>query len=164
MVLQPWTAHTHPYIYINICVYMWESRGLMVRESDSLSKGCGFESRSGRDCRWGEWMSSALSTFNTTMRCSCVCEHCSGCVFTVVCVLTAVCVHTAPGVFTGCVLTAVCVCTAPGLCSQCVCTAPGVCSQCVCVCVCVCVCALLQVCVHGVCVFTAVCVHLNAEH
>ncbi len=36
------------------------------RESDSWSKGCEFESRAGRNCRWGEWMSSALSTFNTT--------------------------------------------------------------------------------------------------
>ncbi len=29
------------------------SRGLMVRESDSEPKGCGFESRAGRNCRWG---------------------------------------------------------------------------------------------------------------
>ncbi len=40
------------------------SRGLMVRESD-LSKGCEFRIRSGRDCQWGEWMYSALSTLNT---------------------------------------------------------------------------------------------------
>ncbi len=30
----------------------------MVRESDSQSKGCEFESRFGINCRWGEWMSS----------------------------------------------------------------------------------------------------------
>ncbi len=41
-------------------------RGLMVRELDSKPKGCEFESRAGRNCRWGEWMSSALSTLNTT--------------------------------------------------------------------------------------------------
>ncbi len=29
------------------------------RDSDSWSKGCEFESRSGRDFRWGEWMYSA---------------------------------------------------------------------------------------------------------
>ncbi len=39
---------------------------LMVRESDSKLKGCEFESQSGRDCWWGEWMSSTLSTLNTT--------------------------------------------------------------------------------------------------
>ncbi len=33
---------------------------LMVTELDSLSKGCEFESRAGRNCNWGEWMSSAL--------------------------------------------------------------------------------------------------------
>ncbi len=43
-----------------------ESRGLMLRESDSKSKGCEFESQTGRNCWWREWMSSALSTFNTT--------------------------------------------------------------------------------------------------
>ncbi len=42
------------------------SRGLMVRESDSYSKGSEFESWAGRNCRWGEWMYSALSTLNTT--------------------------------------------------------------------------------------------------
>ncbi len=68
--------------------------------------------RSGRNCRWGEWMSSALSTLNTTTEvrpwarhrtpnCSpgatALAAHCSGCVFTVcvrVCVFTAVCVCT----------------------------------------------------------------------
>ncbi len=41
----------------------------LLRESDSKSKGCEFESQTGRYCRWREWMSSALSTFNTTTRC-----------------------------------------------------------------------------------------------
>ncbi len=45
-------------------------------------------------------------------------------------------------------------------------TAPGVCSLCLCVHCCVCArsingCPLLRVCVHCVCVFTAVCVHLG---
>ncbi len=42
------------------------SRGLLVRELDSKSKGCEFESQAGRNWRWGEWMSSALSSLNTT--------------------------------------------------------------------------------------------------
>ncbi len=40
-----------------------------IRESDSYSKGCEVESWPGRDCRWGEWMSRALSTFNIMTRC-----------------------------------------------------------------------------------------------
>ncbi len=38
----------------------------MVRESDLQPEGCGFKSQVRQDCRWGEWMSSALSTLNTT--------------------------------------------------------------------------------------------------
>uniref|UniRef100_A0A8C2CAT1 Kinesin-like protein n=1 Tax=Cyprinus carpio TaxID=7962 RepID=A0A8C2CAT1_CYPCA len=86
------------------------SRGLMVRESDSQSKGCEFESRAGRNCRWGECMYSALSTLNTT---------------------TEVPVSKAPN---------------PQL-------LPGRRS--------INGCPLLRVCVHGVCVFTAVCVHFG---
>ncbi len=57
--------------------------------------------RSGRNCRWGEWITSALSTFNTTTEVRPLSKapipqllpgrrnmaaHCSGCVFTAVCV------------------------------------------------------------------------------
>ncbi len=42
-------------------IWYWGSRGLMVTELDSLSKGCEFESRAGRICKWGEWMYRALS-------------------------------------------------------------------------------------------------------
>ncbi len=41
---------------------------LMVRELDSWSKCCEFESRAGRNCRWGEWINSALATLNTTTK------------------------------------------------------------------------------------------------
>ncbi len=46
----------------HVGLYNWASCGLMVRESDSLSKGCEFESWTGRNCRWGELMYSALSS------------------------------------------------------------------------------------------------------
>ncbi len=78
--------------------------------SNYLLLGCELESRAGRNCRWGEWMYSALSTFNTT---------------------TEVPLNKAPN---------------PQL-------LPGRRS--------INGCPLLQVCVHGVCVFTAVCVHLG---
>ncbi len=61
------------------------SRGLMVRESDSEPKGCGFESWSGRYCWWGgvnvqsslhpqyhDW--GALKQ-DTVCVCVCVCVH-----------------------------------------------------------------------------------------
>ncbi len=35
----------------------WGSRGLMVRESEKVM---GLSTSTGRDCRWGEWMTSAL--------------------------------------------------------------------------------------------------------
>ncbi len=90
----------------------WSSRGITFRESGSLPKGHGFESLAGSNCRWEEWMNSALSTFNTT---------------------TELPFSKAPN---------------PQL-------LPGRRNP------------LLRVCVHGVCVFTTVCVHLNginAEH
>ncbi len=94
-------------------------------------KGCKFESRAGRNCRWGEWMYSALSTFNITTRCPWA-RHRTHCPLLRVCV-HGVCVH--------------------GVCVH------GVCVHC-CVCVCsllcvftaVCVCVHCCVCVHGVCV------------
>ncbi len=79
-------------------------------------KVVGSSLRSGRNCRWGEWMTSALSTLNTTTEVRPL--------------------RKAPN---------------PQL-------LPGRRSI---------GCPLLRVCVHGVCVFTAVCVHLdglNAEH
>ncbi len=46
----------------------WECRyALSWPKSQSQTlKGCEFESRAGRDCRWGEWIYSALFTLNTT--------------------------------------------------------------------------------------------------
>ncbi len=85
------------------------SHGLKVRESDSYSKGCEFESRAVRNCQRGEWMYSTLSTFKTMTKVplskapnpqllpgrqrinSCpllrVCVHCCVCVHCYVCTL-----------------------------------------------------------------------------
>ncbi len=82
------------------------SRGLKVRDPKVASSSL----RSGRNCRWGEWMYSTLSTLNTT---------------------TEVPLSKAPN---------------PQL-------LPGRRGKNGC--------PLLQVCVHGVCVFSAVCVHFG---
>ncbi len=81
--------------------------GLIVRESDCNPKVASSSLRSSRNCWWGEWMSSTLSTLNTTTEVpfskspnpqllsgsrSINATHCSGCVFTVcVCSLLFVC-------------------------------------------------------------------------
>ncbi len=93
--------------------YPFGNRGLMVENRTRNRKVVSSSLRSGRDCWWGEWMYSALSTFNTTTRCpwsrhrteqllprcgsiGCpllrVCVH-RVCVCVCVCVFTAVCVH-----------------------------------------------------------------------
>ena len=100
-------------LQIYICI--WGSRGLMVRESDSQSKGCEFKSRAGRNCGIVHvqelCMYSSLSTFNTTTEVPLskalniqllpgrrsingyAPGVCSRCVCVCVCVFTAVCVH-----------------------------------------------------------------------
>ncbi len=56
---QSWIFSSH---YISLQCHMRMTLMILCNES----KGCEFESRAGRNCRWGEWMYSALSTFNTT--------------------------------------------------------------------------------------------------
>ncbi len=101
-----------PCLY-NICINICRgSRGLMLESWTRNPKVVSSSLRSGRDCRWGVWISSALCTLNNTTEVplskapdpqllprSRVCIHgvcvCSRCVC--VCVFTAVCVCTLDG-------------------------------------------------------------------
>ncbi len=99
--------------------------------------------RSGGDCRWGELITSALSTLNTTTEVRPLSKTPYPQLLpgrrSIGCPLLRVCVHS------------VCVCVC--VCSRCVCVCVCVCSQCVCVCVCVCVCSrCVCVCVCSRCV------------
>ncbi len=135
------------------------SRGLIVRESDSWSKGCEFESVG---IVGGRSECTALTTPNTTTEVplskalnpqllpGCPLLRCviTVCVCVCVCVFSAVCVHCS-GVCSRCVcslLRCVCVCVCvhcSGVCSRCVCSLLRcVITVCVCVCVQCCVCAL----------------------
>ncbi len=154
----------------------------MVRESDSWSKGCEFESvgivgggvnvqRSPPSiprlrCPWARHWTPNCSP---AAHCSGVCSRCVcsllRCVFTVcVCVCVQCCVCSLLRVYvhgvcvhcSRCVCVCVCVCVYCCVCSRCVCSL----LRCVFM-VCVftapgvcsrCVCSLLQVCVYGVCV------------